>query len=135
VQSAVLKIARLETFPFIDLRVDDHPSPIDELHRLAALAERSVAPRLPRLKLDLLDQARVGQPVSFRVSNDGQPVSNIAISVDGAFSGLTGSQGELRLLFVEAGDYYVAAAQPPTATRAAASYQYVPAVRWVRVGP
>lgn len=135
VQSAVLKIARLETFPFIDLRVDDHPSPIDELHRLAALAEKSVAPRLPQLELALLDQARVGQPVALRVSHDAKPVSNIAISVDGAFSGLSGAQGELRLLFEEAGDYYVSAAQPPTSTRAAASYQYIPAVRWLRVEP
>ena len=133
VQSAVLKIARVGTFPFIDLRVDDHPSPIDEVHRLLDLAERSVAPRLPQLELDAPEVASVGQPAGVRVTHGGRPISSIAISANRAFRGFTGVDGDLRLTFDRPGDYYVVAAQPPTSSRAAASYHYTPAVRWVAV--
>ncbi len=133
VQSAVLKIARVGVFPFIDLRVDDHPSPIDELHRLLELAERSVAPRLSQLDLDAPETVKVGQPAAFRVTHDGRPVESIAISTNRAFRGFTGADGELSLAFDQPGDHYLVAAQPPTSNQAAASYHYTPAVRWVTV--
>lgn len=135
VQSAVLRIARLNTYPFIDLRVDDHPSPIDELHRLVELAERSVAPRLPQLDLVVEGVAAPGRPVLVRVTHAGMPVPSITISANRQYRGLTGAAGELSLLFEEPADYYLVAAQPPTSTRAAASYQFAPAVTWVRVRP
>ena len=135
VQSAVLRVARLNAYPFIDLRVDDHPSPIDELHRLAELAERTIAPRLPQLELVAPDVIRLGQPLTVRVSLDGVPVSSIAISANRAFQGLTDAGGELPVVFEDPADYYVVAAQSPTANRAAASYQFAPAVTWVRVEP
>ncbi|HEX3723132.1 MAG TPA: DUF1028 domain-containing protein [Nitrolancea sp.] len=133
VQSAVLFVARINVFPFIDLRVDDHPSPIDELHRLAALADASIVPRLPQLEIDLPEPINVGQPARITVSASGQPVSNITISANRQFRGLTGPDGVLTMTFDVGGDYYLVAAQPPTSTRAAASYQFIPAVRWIRI--
>ncbi len=135
VQSAVLKIARLGAYPFIDLRVDDHPSPIDELHRLASLAERSIAPRLPQLELAVLEDARLGQPVSVRITSAGRPLASIAVCANRRMLGMTDISGEFRFTLTESGDYYLVAAQPPTSSRAAASYQYIPATTWLRVEP
>jgi uncharacterized Ntn-hydrolase superfamily protein len=43
-QSAALKIWRTEAYPVLDLRVDDHPEPLDELRRLYGVAhERFLA--------------------------------------------------------------------------------------------
>jgi uncharacterized Ntn-hydrolase superfamily protein len=43
-QSAALKIWRTEPYPVLDLRVDDHAEPLDELRRLYAVAhERFLA--------------------------------------------------------------------------------------------
>lgn len=133
VQSAVLYIARINTYPFIDLRVDDHPAPIDELHRLAGLAERSIAPRLPQLDIDAPVVSKVSEPVTVRVTCSGRPVPAIAIQANGVHVGLTAAAGTLAFNPTVAGDVYLIAAQPPTATRAAASYQFIPAVRWLRV--
>lgn len=133
VQSVAFYVARINSYPFIDLRVDDHPAPIDELHRLAALAERSIAPRLPQLELEAPSAIKPGEPVLVRVTRDGQPVPAIAIQANGAHRGLTEADGTLAFTPVTAGDIYLIAAQPPTATRAAASYQFVPAVRWLHV--
>jgi uncharacterized Ntn-hydrolase superfamily protein len=133
VQSAVLYVARINAFPFIDLRVDDHPAPIDELHRLAQLAERSVAPRRPQLELDAPTVATNGQPVTVRVTCGGQPVPTIAVQANGEHRGFTDADGTLAFTPATAGDIYLVAAQPPTANRAAASYQFIPAVRWLRV--
>jgi len=134
VQSAVLFISRINAFPFIDLRVDDHPSPVDELHRLAALAERSIAPRLPQLEIETPDGIEAGKSTAFRVKAEGRPISNIVVRANGVYLGKTGPDGRLETAFRDDGDYYLVAAQPPTSTRAAASYQFIPAVRWVRVG-
>ncbi|MDB5415650.1 MAG: hypothetical protein JWR10_3985 [Rubritepida sp.] len=45
-QSAALKLTTTEDFPDIDLRVDDHASPLDELERLLRLWRTSRAPGL-----------------------------------------------------------------------------------------
>jgi uncharacterized Ntn-hydrolase superfamily protein len=43
-QSAAIKIWRTEPYPILDLRVDDHPEPLDELRRLYGVAhERFLA--------------------------------------------------------------------------------------------
>jgi uncharacterized Ntn-hydrolase superfamily protein len=133
VQSVAFYIARINAYPFIDLRVDDHPAPIDELHRLAALAERSIAPRLLQLELDAPNAMRASEQVVVRVSCDGQPVPVIAIEANRVHLGLTAADGTLAFTPTSTGDVYLIAAQPPTATRAAASYQFIPAVRWLRV--
>ena len=135
VQSAVLKIARLGVHPFIDLRVDDHPCPIDELHRLAELAERSIAPRLPQLTLEVAEAAIADEPSTVRVTHLGEPVGNISISANRAYLGMTEADGTLSIMLSAPGNYYVTAVQPPTSNLAAASYQYTPAVAWVRVDP
>ena len=135
VQSAVLKIARLGTYPFIDLRVDDHPCPIDELHRLAELAEGGIAPRLPQLTLEAYRVVKAGEPTYVRVSNQGAPAGNIAISANRTYFGMTEGDGTLAITLSEPGDYYLTAVQPPTSNLAAASYQFAPAVTWIRVEP
>jgi uncharacterized Ntn-hydrolase superfamily protein len=45
-QSAALKLVTTEDFPDIDLRVDDHTAPLDELERLLRLWRASRAPSL-----------------------------------------------------------------------------------------
>ena len=45
-QSAALLLTTAEDFPDIDLRVDDHPAPLDELRRLLALWRRHREPGL-----------------------------------------------------------------------------------------
>jgi uncharacterized Ntn-hydrolase superfamily protein len=45
-QSAALKLITIEDFPDIDLRVDDHAAPLDELERLLRLWRTSRAPGL-----------------------------------------------------------------------------------------
>jgi uncharacterized Ntn-hydrolase superfamily protein len=45
-QSAALKLITTEDFPDIDLRVDDHANPLDELERLLKLWRVSRAPGL-----------------------------------------------------------------------------------------
>jgi uncharacterized Ntn-hydrolase superfamily protein len=43
-QSAAIKIWRDEPYPMLDLRVDDHPEPLDEMRRLYGVAhERFLA--------------------------------------------------------------------------------------------
>ena len=133
VQSAVLKIARLGACPFIDLRVDDHHCPIDELHRLADLAERGIAPRLPQLTLETTDVVTAGNSTTVRVTHLGTPVGNIEISANRRYLGMTEGDGTLSIALHEPADYYLTAVQPPTSNLAAASYQYAPAVAWVRV--
>ncbi len=43
-QAAAIRIAHTEEYPFLDLRVDDHPDPIPELKRLAELSDKTFAP-------------------------------------------------------------------------------------------
>lgn len=43
-RSAALKVMGLEVYPLVDLRVDDHDHPIEELWRLHRVAERDRAP-------------------------------------------------------------------------------------------
>ncbi len=45
-QSAALKLATVEDFPDLDLRVDDHPHPLAELRRLYGVWQRDRAPFL-----------------------------------------------------------------------------------------
>jgi uncharacterized Ntn-hydrolase superfamily protein len=45
-QSAALKLVTSEDFPDIDLRVDDHAAPLDELERLLKLWRTSRGPGL-----------------------------------------------------------------------------------------
>jgi uncharacterized Ntn-hydrolase superfamily protein len=133
VQSAVLKISRINAYPFIDLRVDNHASPIDELHRLVTISEQTLAPRLPQLVLQTPPSAAAGTPVELRVTDGERPVAAIAITANGRYCGMTDGDGRLATMLPGPGDYYLAAAQPPTSTLAAATYQYAPAVRWLQV--
>jgi uncharacterized Ntn-hydrolase superfamily protein len=43
-QSAALIVASTESFPDIDLRADDHATPLDEIRRLLAIYQRDLAP-------------------------------------------------------------------------------------------
>lgn len=47
-QSAALQVITTEDFPDVDLRVDDHAAPLDELERLLALWRRDREPMLSR---------------------------------------------------------------------------------------
>jgi uncharacterized Ntn-hydrolase superfamily protein len=47
-QSAAMKMVTTEDFPDLDIRVDDHPVPLDELNRLLAIWRRDRAPYLDR---------------------------------------------------------------------------------------
>jgi hypothetical protein len=68
-QSAALKLITTEDFPDIDLRVDDHPDPLDELARLLVIYRRDRAPGLKNapsratpsgvINLDVLDADRI----------------------------------------------------------------------------
>lgn len=133
VQSAVLRVSRINVFPFVDLRIDDHHCPVDELHRLAKLSEQSLAPRLPQLVLSAPSSGVAGKAVDFRVTDGDAPVAAVAITANGRYCGLTDTEGRLSTTLTEPGDYYVAAAQPPTSTRAALTYQFAPAVKWLHV--
>ena len=46
-QSAAMKLISSEDFPDLDLRVDDHAAPLDELRRLVGIWRRERAPSLP----------------------------------------------------------------------------------------
>src|SRR5699024_6761383 len=43
-QSAALYVHTGHPYPYLDLRVDDHPDPVGELRRLHGLAERELLP-------------------------------------------------------------------------------------------
>lgn len=43
-QSAALKVVGEESYPSVDLRVDDHPDPVAELRRIHTLAQRQLFP-------------------------------------------------------------------------------------------
>ncbi|MFH5923634.1 DUF1028 domain-containing protein [Roseomonas xinghualingensis] len=47
-QSAAMKMVTTEDFPDLDIRVDDHPVPLEELTRLLAIWRRDRAPFLDR---------------------------------------------------------------------------------------
>lgn len=132
VQSAALLIARINVFPFIDLRVDDHSCPVDELDRIARLAEE-LAPRLPGLSLSAPASVAASEALEIRVTSDGEPVGGIQVTANGRFLGETDEDGQLVARVGDPGDYYLAAAEAPTPTRAPASYRFKPAVAWVRV--
>jgi len=48
-QSAALLVYGEEAYPYLDLRVDDHPEPVTELHRLHQLALEDLVPFLAML--------------------------------------------------------------------------------------
>ncbi len=48
-QSAALKVVHVEDYPLIDLRVDDHPNPVDELRRLWVLYQEGLEPLMGML--------------------------------------------------------------------------------------
>lgn len=48
-QSAAIQLVTTEDFPDLDLRVDDHPAPLDELTRLLQLWRRDREPLLARM--------------------------------------------------------------------------------------
>jgi uncharacterized Ntn-hydrolase superfamily protein len=62
VTSAALIVAYRETFPYIDLRVDDHRSPIEELARLLHAYEPQAAPYVVRA----LDPDNATRPPGMR---------------------------------------------------------------------
>lgn len=130
VQSAALRVERINVFPYIDLRVDDHPSPVDELERLAGLIE-AIAPRLPRLRLTTPTTVVAACPFDLLVEDDAGPVAGIALTVDGRSLGMTDGEGHLRATLAAPGDHYLAAAEPATPNRAPIGYRYVPAVAWI----
>ena len=132
VQSAALRVERINVFPFIDLRVDDHPSPVDELERLAGLVE-AIAPRLPRLRLTAPTTAVAAIPFDLLVEDDAGPVAGMALTADGLPLGTTDGAGRLRATLAAPGDHYLAAAEPPTPNRAPIGYRYAPSVAWVTV--
>ncbi len=43
-QAAALLVVESQPYPYVDLRVDDHPDPIPELQRLLALSDQTFAP-------------------------------------------------------------------------------------------
>jgi len=75
-QSAALKLITVEDFPDIDLRVDDHAAPLDEIERLLKLWRVSRAPGLrlaPRranpsgsMDLDAMEAAWVRQGLDLK---------------------------------------------------------------------
>ncbi len=48
-QSAGIRVVHTEEYPYCDLRVDDHPDPIPELHRVFEVFQREEAPFLPMM--------------------------------------------------------------------------------------
>ena len=48
-QSAAIQLITVEDFPKLDLRVDDHAAPLDELARLLGMWRRDREPLLPRM--------------------------------------------------------------------------------------
>jgi uncharacterized Ntn-hydrolase superfamily protein len=62
VTSAALVVAHRETFPYIDLRVDDHRAPIAELGRLWSLYEAEADPYVVRA----IDPERATRPPNLR---------------------------------------------------------------------
>lgn len=49
-QSAALYIVHEEEYPYIDIRVDDHPNPVDELMRVYEVCQRDLFPYTKNLK-------------------------------------------------------------------------------------
>lgn len=43
-QSAALKVVSTESYPFVDLRVDEHETPVDELRRIYEVAKKELFP-------------------------------------------------------------------------------------------
>jgi uncharacterized Ntn-hydrolase superfamily protein len=43
-QSAALKVYAAEEYPYLDLRVDEHPEPVTELRRIYEVAQRQLVP-------------------------------------------------------------------------------------------
>ena len=43
-QAAHLQVVHTEAWKYVDLRVDDHPNPIDELRRIFEVAKRELFP-------------------------------------------------------------------------------------------
>lgn len=48
-QSAALLIVKEEEYPFLDLRVDEHPNPVKELRRIYEMAQIELIPRMRTL--------------------------------------------------------------------------------------
>jgi uncharacterized Ntn-hydrolase superfamily protein len=48
-QSAALKVAHIEEYPLVDIRVDDQSDPVAELHRLWNLYQEELGPIMPML--------------------------------------------------------------------------------------
>ena len=67
-QSAALKVHHTEAYPFLDLRVDEHPDPVAELSRIYEVAQESLIPLIsmmptrenPQGRFDMEESRRKG---------------------------------------------------------------------------
>lgn len=48
-QSAAVKVVHVEDYPYLDLRVDEHPDPVRELRRIYEVVRRDLLPSIPTL--------------------------------------------------------------------------------------
>ncbi len=81
-QSAAIVVVTTEDFPDLNLRVDDHPEPLDELERLLGLWHREAAPALatrPRradpagvIDLDSIEAAWAARGLDLRLRRPGR---------------------------------------------------------------
>ena len=79
-QSAALKIWSSEPFPDLDIRVDDHPEPLDELRRLLDVAHQRFVPYQSLCATRLspagsTDRALLEQRITTHLAQRGTPAS------------------------------------------------------------
>jgi uncharacterized Ntn-hydrolase superfamily protein len=62
-QSAALYVVRAAPYPYVDLRVDDHPDPVAELRRLYELAKTDLLPLVEALPTRKEPESALGEDI------------------------------------------------------------------------
>lgn len=69
-QSAALYVSKGEPYPYLDLRVDDHPTPVTELRRIYEVARRELLPFVEALPTWSNPRGRFGELLDTSTDGD-----------------------------------------------------------------
>ena len=96
-QSAALRVVNTEPYPYLDLRVDDHAMPVEELRRVYEVAKVELLPFVEALPTRARPEAEMGEEIRGTLIPAGPTSENSAASRPKPPLRAVGSEPELPL--------------------------------------
>lgn len=79
-QSAALRVVNIEPYPYLDLRVDDHADPVEELRRVYEVAKVELLPFVEALPTRANPEVKMGEEIMGTLIPNGGPSRRSAAS-------------------------------------------------------